>query len=211
MSFQRPDRDGGMVAPRSTPPPPRRHHTTIARLVGAVGLIAVTALLFWLLTDDAFRVSEEGVTFRGLAHADEAEVRALLSDIDRGPNVFRVRASDIVSELSTLTEVDAAYATVTLPADVSIRLDERDALFIWTDGQETWLVDEGGMLFASAPDEAGLAEAALAEADDDPVDGDSRRPPSLPRSKCRARPRPVLRSLPETPRAPRCPWSGMAA
>ncbi len=159
MSFQRPDRDAGVIAPRSAPPASRRH-TTFARLVGAVGLVTVTALLFWLLTDDAFRVTEERISFRGLAHADEAEVRALLSDIDRGPNVFRVRASDIVSELSTLTEVDAAYATVTLPADVSIHLDERDPLFIWTDGEETWLVDEEGMLFASALDETARDDPA---------------------------------------------------
>ena len=51
---------------------------------------------------------------------------ARLSDLERGPNVFRVRASEIVSELSTLIEVDAASAVVKLPADVSVRLDERD-------------------------------------------------------------------------------------
>lgn len=147
MSFVRPDPDAGAIVPRSAPPP-RRHHTAFARLVGAVGLITVTALLFWLLTDDAFRVTEESITFRGLAHADEAQVRARLSDIDRGPNVFRVRASEIVSELSSLIEVDAAYATVTLPAGVSVRLDERDPVFIWSNGEVAWLVDEEGMLFA---------------------------------------------------------------
>jgi len=161
-----------MVAPRSTPPPPRRHHTTIARLVGAVGLIAITALLFWLLTDDAFRVSEEGVTFRGLAHADEAEVRALLSDIDRGPNVFRVRASDIVSELSTLTEVDAAYARVTLPAEVTVGLDERDPVFIWSNRAVSWLVDEEGMLFAPADESTAQALADERTA----VEGESETP-----------------------------------
>lgn len=112
--------------------------------------MALTATLYWMLTDDAFTVGDERVSFAGLAHADEAQVRELLSDIDRGPNVFRVRGTDIVEELSILTEVDAASAVVTLPADVSVWLDERDPVFIWSDGAVSWLVDEAGMLFAPA-------------------------------------------------------------
>ncbi len=119
-----------------------------------MGMLTLTALLFWLLTDDAFRVTEANVSFEGLRHADEAEVRDYLTDLDRGPNVFRVRASEIVSELSDLTEVDAAFATVTLPGDVSVRLVERDPLFIW-EGERAWLVDEEGMLFA--PGEPAMA------------------------------------------------------
>ena len=186
MTYDRPGR-AGAVAPRSAPPP-RRRHTTFARLVGAIGLILLTSLLFWLLTDDAFRVSEESVRFRGLAHADEAAVRAKLSDIDRGPNVFRVRASDIVSELSTLTEVDAAHATVALPASVTVELDERDPVFIWSNGALSWLVDEEGMLFAPADEstaeaavvaraaaagEAGVGDDKAADADTEAADVDS--------------------------------------
>ena len=131
MTNARPDR-AGAIAPRDAPPPSRQGHTAVARLIGAIGLVLLTAVLFWLLTDDTFRVSEESVEFQGLVHADEAAVRDKLSDLERGPNIFRVRASDIVSELSTLTEVDAAYARVTLPAEVTVELDERDPVFIWS-------------------------------------------------------------------------------
>jgi hypothetical protein len=154
-------RDQGQIVPRTTASPPsQRGHRGFARLVGALGMVTLTGLLFWLLTDDGFRVTEADVTFTGLRHADEAEVRALLSDLDRAPNVFRVRAGDIVSELSQLTEVDAAAASVTLPANVSVELDERDPLFIWSDGQESWLVDDAGMLFGPAKTEAYAADAA---------------------------------------------------
>lgn len=167
---------------------PGRGHTALARLVGAVGLVALTALLYWMLTDEAFTVGEENVTFRGLAHADEAEVRDLLSDIDRRPNVFRVRASEIVADLSTLTEVDAASAVVTLPANVSVTLDERDPVFIWSDDAQSWLVDEEGMLFAPA-DPEGVADRSgddVGEADEDgardrlPVVIDARLPEEPP-------------------------------
>jgi cell division septal protein FtsQ len=157
----------------------------MARLLGAIGLVVVTALLFWLLTDDAFRVTDERITFRGLAHADEAEVRDYLSDIDRGPNVFRVRATDIVSELSTLPAVDAAWARVTLPADVRVTLDERDPVFIWSNGQIDWLVDEEGMLFApgaeAAETDEAVDQASQAARADLPVIEDSRivEPPAV--------------------------------
>lgn len=141
----------GSVEPRvSAEPSTSRRHTSFARLVGATGLVLLTSLLFWLLTDDAFRVTDASVSFAGMAHADEEAVRERLSDIERGPNVFRVRASEIVSELSTLTEVDAAAARVTLPAEVTVALDERDPVFIWSNGAVSWLVDEEGMLFAPA-------------------------------------------------------------
>ena len=130
--------------------------------MGALGLVLLTTLLFWMLTDDAFRVTEADVSFEGLVHADEALVREHLSDIERGPNVFRVRASEIVGELSTLTAVDVASARVTLPANLTVQLDERDPVFIWSNGELSWLVDEEGMLFAPA-DEATAAAARAAQ------------------------------------------------
>ncbi len=189
MSFARSNREAGTIEPRTSPPPARRGHRTIARLIGAAGLVLLTVLLYWLLTDESFSVSAERVSFRGLALADEAEVRARLTDIERGPNVFRVRASEIVSELSTLIEVDGASAVVRLPADVSVTLDERDPVFIWRSGDTAWLVDEEGMLFAPidasiALDEGtpeGAARAGLPVIDDErlietpPQEGDRLR------------------------------------
>ena len=70
-----------------------------------------------------------------------------------------MRASDIVSEVSTLTEVDAASATVALPATISVELDERDPVFIWSNGALSWLVDEDGMLFAPADESTARAVA----------------------------------------------------
>jgi hypothetical protein len=151
VSHARRSSEAGTINPRSAvPPPPRRHRSGLARLVGAAGMVALTGVLFWLLTDDSFRVTEASVSFEGLQHADETAVRERLSGLDRSPNVFRVRASDIVGEMSQLTEVDAASASVTLPASVSVRLVERDPVFVWSNGNEAWLVDEDGMLFAPA-------------------------------------------------------------
>jgi hypothetical protein len=175
-------REQGVIVPRSTVAvsAARRGHRGFARVVGALGMITLTALLFWLLTDDAFRVTEADVTFSGLRHADEAEVRSYLADLDRAPNVFRVRANDIVAELSGLIEVDAAAASVTLPASVSVELDEREPVFIWSDGEVSWLVDDTGTLFAPADDPTAVSDTqaeapAAAEAEakaDAPTEGE---------------------------------------
>ena len=162
MSYARPGRAGSIEPRESAAPSTGPRHTTFARLVGALGLVLLTSLLFWMLTDDAFRVTEANVSFEGLVHADETLVREHLSDIERGPNVFRVRASEIVGELSTLTAVDVASARVTLPANLTVQLDERDPVFIWSNGERSWLVDEEGMLFAPA-DEATAAAARAAQ------------------------------------------------
>ena len=58
MTFARSSRDAGTIAPRTPPPQRPRRHTTFARAVGAIGLVALTAVLYWLLTDEAFTVSE---------------------------------------------------------------------------------------------------------------------------------------------------------
>lgn len=110
-------------------------------------MIGLTVVLYWLLTDESFRITEASVDFEGLEHADEAAVRAHLSGIDRSPNVFRVRASDIVSDVSVLPDVDAATARVTLPAIISVTLSEREPLFVWSGGEVAWMVDVEGMLF----------------------------------------------------------------
>ena len=164
--FFRQATEAGVITPRSAVAavPPKRY-LTLARLVGAAGMISLTVLLFWLLTDDSFRVTEARVSFEGLRYADEAAVRAHLSGLDRAPNVFRVRAPEIVSQLQDLPEVSSAHATVTLPADVLVRVQEREPMFVWSDGRQAWLVDREGMLFAPAGNEVAAADAGASEAD----------------------------------------------
>jgi hypothetical protein len=171
--FARPISEAGSIAPRSTDgaDDAPRSHPTFARLVGAAGMVGLTAVLFWLLTDPTFRVTAANVELQGLQYADEAAVRARLAGLERAPNAFRVRGSELVAQLTSLPEVVAADAIVTLPASVSVRVRERVPIFIWSDTARDWLVDRDGRLFApvavpdasalQAPDEgAGAASSA---------------------------------------------------
>jgi hypothetical protein len=111
-------------------------------------MMALTMLLFWLMTDARFRVSEANVTITGVRLGDASAVRAHISGIARLPNVFRVRAGDIVRDLGGLPEVRFARASVTLPADVTIDVVERRPIFIWSNGGDEWFVDDSGVLFS---------------------------------------------------------------
>jgi hypothetical protein len=181
MSPSRRHADAGVIRPRKTSTePPRQRGTTFARLVGGIGMVGLTLALFWLLTDDSFRITEASVRFEGLEHADEAAVRAHLSGIDRAPNVFRVRAADIVSDVSVLPDVDAATAAVTLPATISVNLQEREPLFVWSDSEIAWMVDEEGMLFGptgfSEPSGEEVADAGGTDAVAGTMEGDEADP-----------------------------------
>lgn len=164
MTRTPPAPSAGIIRPRSVTPVERRSRkVTLARVIGALGMLGLTALLFWLLTDPSFRITASDVTFVGLVHADETAVRSHLTGIDRGPNVFRVRAADLVRDVSQLPDVDAASASVTLPAAITVRLEERQPLFVWDGGDVAWLVDEEGMLFGPTvsvqPDPSAAATA----------------------------------------------------
>ena len=161
-------------------------------------MVALTAVLYWLLTDASFRVTEASVSFEGLRHADEAAVRDHLSGLERAPNVFRVRASEIVDDLHALPEVASAAATVTLPARVSVRVAEREPIFTWQDGETAWLIDAEGMLFAPVP----LADAAPGGVAS-PGAGTSTAAAASPRGTPCHRPRPRRHSRPPPRPRPR--------
>lgn len=152
------DPDVGAVQPRrSQEDAARPRRATLGRLLGATGMVTLTFVLLWLLTDASFHVSEADVTVSGLVHADEADVRARLAGLERSPNAFRVRASEIVGRLQELPAVISATASVQLPGSVAIEVQEREPIFVWSDGTRRLLVDREGVLFAEADgDEPGL-------------------------------------------------------
>jgi cell division septal protein FtsQ len=117
-------------------------------------MVALTVVLLWLLSDASFRVTGSSVEITGLTYADEADVRDHLDGLERSPNAFRVRASEIVGRLEELPEVASASARVSLPGTVAIEVREREPIFAWSDGGATYLVDREGVLFAPVDGEA---------------------------------------------------------
>jgi len=149
--------EAGTIVPRGSggaPTGTRPRRPDLARIAGAAGMVVLTLALFWLLTDASFRVSEGSVTVTGLAYAAEADVLDRLEGLERSPNAFRVRASEIVGSLEELPQVASASARVSLPGSIAIEVREREPIFAWSDGTATFLVDREGVLFASVEGEA---------------------------------------------------------
>lgn len=125
----------------------------MARLLGAAGMLALTAALFHLVTDEDFRVVAGQVEVHGVRYADAGAVRQRLAELEAQPNIFRVRADRLAESIASLPEVLSAEVRVTLPGRVTVDIHERKPIFVLRysqDAQDAWLVDATGTLFAPA-------------------------------------------------------------
>jgi len=87
--------------------------------------------------------------------------------VPAGTNLFRIRAAPIEARIEQLPGVAAAHVFASLPDTLVVRVEERRAILAWAVGDQRFLVDREGVLFASStPDD--VAAAAL------PTIGDSR-------------------------------------
>ncbi|CAN5787522.1 hypothetical protein BH23CHL8_BH23CHL8_26630 [soil metagenome] len=171
-------RRDGVIEPRNERNVPTQRGSAWVRLVGAVGMVALTLALWWLLTDAGFRVDVGAIRVSGVHYAEGARVQELLSDLARSPNVFRVRPRAVERGLMTLPEVRSVRASVHLPAEVRVQVIERQPIFVWSNGGDAWLVDREGVLFARPGPEdmpTTLATRAIPNESDDasaPADED---------------------------------------
>jgi hypothetical protein len=113
-------------------------------------MVALTMALYWLVTDETFRVTPERVEISGVRYADPDVLRSRLGRLDMQPNVFRVRGQDILGDLAGMPEVLAVRVTTTLPGNVSVDVQEREPILVWRSGGDAFLVDVDGVLFAPA-------------------------------------------------------------
>jgi hypothetical protein len=142
-------------------------------MIGVAGLLVTTLALWWSLSDGAFRVRAADVVIEGTRLASREAILDRLTGIDRAPNVLRLRGDELLGSLLEMPEVRDASLRVSLPADVRVVVEEREPLFAWTDGRDTWLIDRDGILVAR-PEAAGIATkrstgagSALPTVDDD--------------------------------------------
>jgi len=102
-----------------------------------------------------------------LRFTDAAAVEATLADA-RGENLFRLPTGPLVAELETLPTVDDARVDIRLPGTLAVTIEEREPVLIWQVGDERFLADGEGALFAPVGE-------ASPEAADLPVVDDRRK------------------------------------
>ncbi|NPV57205.1 MAG: hypothetical protein HPY76_11125 [Anaerolineae bacterium] len=114
------------------------------RLLSGSLVVALSFLLFYVLSAPQFRVDEAAIS--GLKRVDATDVNIVLGL--RGSLIFSVNpvavSEQIIKAFPELTDVSI---TVGLPAVVKVEAREREPIMIWQWGERSMWVDEQGLLF----------------------------------------------------------------
>jgi hypothetical protein len=112
-------------------------------------MLASAAAVYGVAASPAFEAST--VDLAGAHYSDAAELNRRLQ-LPEGTNLFGLATDDLEARLVELPTVSSASVSVRLPNTVAVELDERDPILIWQVGEQRFLADREGTLFARAPE-----------------------------------------------------------
>ena len=153
MSGHVPVRGGSHL--RRTPGVRRATPRVSITRVGAVAvLLAASVALSQLTGPSAFAVRR--VDIEGARLTDRGEVAAALLEV-ASPSLFRYDTTLAAARLARFPAIRTAAVKAVLPDRVVATIDERVAVLVWGVGDERFLVDGDGLLFAREGQVTGLA------------------------------------------------------
>jgi POTRA domain, FtsQ-type len=147
----RPSRGGGRMARRPSVPLRRRltgRLPSLRRVITAVGAVAMTAALAWLVAGPWLRVTE--VTWSGERYTEARDLERLL-DRQRGISLLALDTQTLRERLATLPAVAEARISTALSGRLEVTIVERDAAFVWETRTFLLLGAADGTLFAALP------------------------------------------------------------
>ena len=147
----RPSRGPGRMARRPGVPLRRRlagRLPSLRRMITALGAVAATAALAWLVTGPWLRVTD--VTWAGERYTESRDLERLL-DRQRGVSLLAVDTRALRDRLATLPAVAEARVTTALPGRLEVTIVEREAAFVWETRTFLLLGAADGTLFAALP------------------------------------------------------------
>lgn len=154
MSGRVPVRGGSHL--RRTPSVRRASAGVSITRVGAVAVLLASSVALSQLTGaSAFAVHR--VDIQGARLTDRGEVAAALLD-GAAPNLFRYDTAVAAARLVRFPAIRTAAVRAVLPDRVVATIEERSAVLIWRVGEEGFLVDDEGLLFARQDQGAGRAD-----------------------------------------------------
>jgi hypothetical protein len=127
---------------------------SVTRVAAVVVLLATSVVLSQVLGASAFAV--RGVDVQGARLTDPGEVAAALLE-GAPPNLFRYDTALAVARLVRFPAIRTAAVRAVLPDRVIAIIDERVAVLVWRVGDERFLVDGDGLLFAREEQATGPA------------------------------------------------------
>ncbi len=133
------------------------------KLVAAILLAVCVAALIAFFNLDLFYVYDFDAV--GLGYVTKDEVARASGIV--GYNVFFIDTHSVENALKRLPEVQSAHATVQVPNQLTIQVDERQPELTWLRGNESYWVDADGIAVKSRGNLAGLP--TLRDLDQTPV------------------------------------------
>jgi cell division protein FtsQ len=113
-----------------------------AKITGTFTLVLFVCVLALLFKEDGFYVY--GARVEGNVVLTDTEIYAA-SGLD-SQSVFWIDPAQIAANVSRLPNVRAAQVKVSLPAKVTIVVEERLPMLVWQTGQTVWWVDGEGLV-----------------------------------------------------------------
>jgi hypothetical protein len=121
---------------------------TPVRAGALLALLAGAAAIYGLASSDAF--AADRITIAGATWTSRDAIVARLA-IPPGTNVFSIRTAELEQAVAGIPAIRSATVSVVLPDEVRVQVTEREALVAWQVGEQRYLVDEDGHLFAELP------------------------------------------------------------
>lgn len=164
--------NGRPIARRSRTPIPARRARPIRRASAGLSTVRAGAALAMLVSAAAIYGVGASPAFdyvrmdvNDLRLTDAAAVEATLADA-RGENLFRLATGPLAAELETLPTVAHARIDVRLPGTLAVTIEEREPVLVWKVGEERFLADAEGALFALVGEAPAPVVADLPVVDD---------------------------------------------
>lgn len=163
---------GRPVVRRTRTPVPGRRARPVRRASAGLSTIRAGAALAMLVSAGAFYGVGASAAFDytrlqvdGLVFTDEVTVEAALADA-RGENLFQLQTGPLKAGLEALPTVAHAQVDVRLPGTLAVTIDERDPVLVWQAGEQRFLADAEGLLFARLEGDLPRQAAALPVVED---------------------------------------------
>jgi hypothetical protein len=130
-----------------------------ARVLAMVLLAGAGWVVYDSASSDRFRV--HSVTVQGNVLLSRAEVESAAAIT--GVNVFWVDRAQVAARLRTLTLVQRAEVSATLPDTVEISIVERQPAAFWVSGERSYLVDREGVILKAVDADTQQARACAGQ------------------------------------------------
>jgi len=148
---------------RSRPVRRASNRITPTRVAAAFIVALVVLAIYGITSSSAFDYARLRVD--GASLTKGGDVEATLAGV-RGQNLFRLETRPLEDAIEELPTVARARVGVELPDTIAVRIDEREPILVWAVGDQRFLVDSTGRLFAAFPSDPPPSAADLPVVDD---------------------------------------------